>query len=418
MPRQILTADERVRLAVVLSNCDEYFGNPTVYNLDFLEQNLFPLSSTASPIPDDDIFLHALSQLIFYFVAATRDSERLKLVYLVTSTITKLLHERIGQEIPGYGVLKFEAVTQVERAYWVARNWWRQRQFPRRRDYLKKVIRINDIPFAEGIYGELMSFLSDAYLNAIEVVSLPWEQVGNALLYGYIDAAIHNDSIVTSIERRTRRLYKSNRLFSYTKYPVLENTKASIPAGGRLMAVPSKTDFNDVIDDILAHNQGLVNIPNGTESLRKEQIGYVDSADDALERIINGGARFCMTGGIHAQYALRAFKNHGIILRGYLDKATPEVDVRFWVACDSSAIARESLSPLIRLWNQTATRWRTLSDTDDEKYEEDKDRLVELVNSNSHKVFVGDFADLKNLIRDHDQIAANVPLVQGTLVSL
>jgi len=73
MPRQILTADERVRLAVILSNCDEYLGNPTTYSLDFLEQNLFPLSSTASPIPDDDIFLHALSQLIFYFVAAKKN---------------------------------------------------------------------------------------------------------------------------------------------------------------------------------------------------------------------------------------------------------------------------------------------------------------------------------------------------------
>ena len=119
-----------------------------------------------------------------------------------------------------------------------------------------RVIRINDIPFAEAVFPELMSLYAHELGYTIEVVSdIAWSEVGAALFTNRIDAAIYNGSIRSNIENFRgvfdhKIIYESAHLFSYSKYVILEspNPQESIRHS---FGVPWKSDFEDVVNQHL-----------------------------------------------------------------------------------------------------------------------------------------------------------------------
>jgi hypothetical protein len=352
---------------------------------------------------------------------------RLGRVEILADILTETLCEGFGEKYFDV-TIDFVTVSDLKQAYWSARRRRTQRQRPRHPTH--RVIRINDIPFAEAVYPELMSIYANELGYTIEVIpNIEWSEVGAALFTGRIDVAIYNGSIKNRINEFAtlfdhKIIYKSEPLFRYKDYIILENTAS----GDELsFGVPWKSDFEDVFrehwsepkndSDLVSYLTGVVynEVVDPARKLPKLPVTmrYCDSADQALQRVIDGHMRYCLVGGLQARYADSQFGGRSdkvkLLQLGHLNRATQGSEddhVRFWVAVDRKDQADTLLHAMAAIWNSHVVRqWdriarSTTSTTSGIDVFQDK--LVELVNAYPHQAFVKNFGELTSLVRRHD----------------
>ena len=275
-----------------------------------------------------------------------------------------------------------------------------------------------------------MSIYANELGYTIEVIpNIEWSEVGAALFTGRIDVAIYNGSIKNRINEFAtlfdhKIIYKSEPLFRYKDYIILENTAS----GDELsFGVPWKSDFEDVFrehwsepkndSDLVSYLTGVVynEVVDPARKLPKLPVTmrYCDSADQALQRVIDGHMRYCLVGGLQARYADSQFGGRSdkvkLLQLGHLNRATQGSEddhVRFWVAVDRKDQADTLLHAMAAIWNSHVVRqWdriarSTTSTTSGIDVFQDK--LVELVNAYPHQAFVKNFGELTSLVRRHD----------------
>lgn len=418
MPRRFLTQGERVRLASILTGCQEYIEHNNAGISTFIAPLLFdPGPSLLVVNDDDDVFVRALGQLVFFLVSSSKDKHDLHSVEKLVATITEDLYKKMGTVEAGYGLLEFSKITSIERSYWHARRWKRDNET--KSSYVDRVrsiriIRINEIPFAEGMYGELIAYKSESAPDETVVVEeVAWSEVGYALYSGYIDIAIHNDSIKKSFEgrpknsRHSQQLFCSRPLFSYKNYPILENTACPNNAIDSLI-VPEGSDFEDAVRLHTVLHGGQFLVPNSSTKIPQSRVKWCSNAGDAIRDLVDGKGAFCITGAIHAQFALKRFGAKGIQFRGNIAGGNPETKIRFWVLARTGEDAEEKFKPLIASWNRIATEVKRIIRLGRIGKDIPEDRILEMINSRSRRVFADKFTDVIELVAEHDTIFENV----------
>lgn len=356
--------------------------------------------------------------------------ERLRRVELLADVLANLLSEQFGKTCFGINI-DFNRISSIRRAYWSARR--RRTQQRRERHPTHRVIRINDIPFAEAVFPELMSINAHELGYTIEVIpDIAWSEVGAALFTNRIDAAIYNGSIRRPIQDFRhffdhKIIYESGTLFSYGKYVILENPQPQESIRNSF-GVPWKSDFEDVVNQHLnsVNNRTNRSMPEGhltgieycsdyPKNERRDRldvtIHFCDTADQALQRLVDGRLHYCVVGGLQSHYGITQFGasgrgRHRVRRLGYLDRtgdSSHDDAVRFWVAVDRDDQAQYLINALVTIWNNHVVRgWDRLVHSTRPDIEVFSDRFVELVNSHPHHSYVKNFDALKDLIDFHD----------------
>ncbi len=371
--------------------------------------------------------LHALQSIISFFVRGTEASEikALGRIQTMTDTIIAVIQRQFGFELPGFGIITFDTISDIKRAYWSARA-----EKTLSRDELKRphhVIRINDIPFAESVFPALLSRNSELLGYSVVVEDVPWSDVGAALYNGRIDVALYNSALLTQLKSvetlfKHKLIYSSDPLIRYEGYAVIWRRPKNVEMTGKI-GVPWKSDFSDVVRENTI--RGSIRIKThprpGSHSafvtqprLRAKNVVFKSSADEVLQAVVDDELEFGVVGGLQARYAEKQFPKYGpnktsfyVRTIGYLNMkdvlaVAPDskADCKFWVAVNRRDEAATLISAMTTLWNELVVRgWDAASNDLDDKL---RWNLVDIVNGHKHRSYIDDFPMLQKLIKDHD----------------
>lgn len=359
------------------------------------------------PLCTSPEFVRALGNAIFYHVSNEPDEKRAEQLLAIVAEVVKITGARIGD----FEGIDFKRITGVDRAYWIGRqNRFEHHVGLPRPTYEFHLTRINGLPFAEGVYGELMAVdAADANTRVddmiIDTVPIPWQRVGAGLKNGFIDVAIHNETIVPFLERHLQAenlgLFRSSELFSYHNYPLVHNERTK-GQKSKYIAVPKETDFEKVYHEAERDSSRYTPEPL---SLRISDLepDWVESSDIALEKLANAECGFALVGAVHAGFAERRFPN--IKRYGFLDSSGGGTAVHAYVLGRDVDKAREALHTLVEAWNSVANtilRFTSYTSASLPK------GVLERLNSRAKQVFVDDEQDLKKLIRKHNLLKDKV----------
>jgi hypothetical protein len=362
------------------------------------------------PLCTSDPFLRAIGASIFYHVSTDNKARvpdyLLKFITLVGNSLaTKLGHKM--QPDGSAGHLDFHRVTGVDRAYWIGRqNRLEHRpERPLPVQYHWPVFRINAVPFAEGVYGELMALRSrsddDAY--NILTVPVPWNKVGAALKNGFIDAAIYNDTIYdqlrSEISRKEIRIWETGRLFCYRKYPVLHNTSVADGMQGTI-GIPRGTDFRKIFEE-LEQGKATCKADGEGEAMKIDELIVVfwESSDEALQKLVDGETEYALVGSVHAKYAKKRFEPN-VTTHSWVESER-DMPVKMFTIRSSRDEASDVLLPLVVAWKEAARAIKQM-----QKHERDHPPagLLEGLNLRPKSIFVDDARTLMDLIKNHNDM--------------
>ena len=435
-----LDSPVRRQLFGVFSACVEYLADSQSDDeatARLIAQRSFP--SGGSPLLVDQVadargrlFFGGLQSMISYFVASAFDAPSLGRVGDLVDIVAEVLQARLGDSVRGW-TISFETLSALRQCYWDARARKTARRIERNRTH--RVIRINDIPFAEAIFPTLMSWHSDRFGYSIVIEDVPWSEVGASLINGRIDVAIYPSyikaqmgSIETLFDRQS--IYRSEPLLKYRDYPVIRNTHPRV--GLSKLGVPHRSDF----DPVLHHSA-----KNGCIHFRKSwrerssisvpsDIVFCKSADEVVARVVNGELEFGLVGGLQARYAVSQFgqsirpgKPGKVELCTNLNGPDDDGDCFFWVAVNRRDEAEMLVGAMVALWNELVFHgWQEVLASDGANEASDKPaipspqvQLVEMVNAHSHWSFVKDFDELRSLIVTHDR---DLHLIESRAITL
>ena len=360
------------------------------------------------------LFFEAIRALLAYFVSSATSEHELGLVQELTNRICSATQRSLGSNLEGWPV-SFQNIAQIKQSYWDARASRVMHDIARNRTH--RVIRINDIPFAEAVFPALLSWHSNDNGYNVLIEDVPWSEVGEALFTERIDVAIYPGYITNQL-KSIRQLFpekmvvRGSRLLEYRRYPVIRNT-GTVEKPSKI-AVPRHSDFELVIDE--AKSRGFVELRTGTEKGRRIRVGsgieWYHSADAAMADVINGKIEFGLVGALQSCYATTEYArgtlggNHfKVELCGVLNRSSPN-DCFFWAAPrkTNKADGCKLLSAMTSMWNkQVVDGWKNLANYSVSAAEQRaQSRLVALVNSQSHCSFVSNFEQLRELISGHD----------------
>ncbi len=382
--------------------------------------------------PRPEIFLGVVAR-IDYLVATAETPEEVKLVGDIVSQIvdaifdeSKLNDSKYGRYSPQFGYLNFTTVTMLKQTYWEAR----QRKIlnskipsRRRPGSTDKLIRVNDVPFAEAVHPELIARYAPHLGYTIDVVrGIDPSEIGTALYTNRIDVAFYNGSIKKQFRGLSKRfeerlIFHTGILFHYQDYPILQNptVTAANTSAFKKIGVPGRSDFEDVIASHRGRKSRFFNLPlksllsqkSRNLVIEESDIVYLSSADEALERLTNGELQYCITGGLQGEYASKKFGSRAHLL-GYLNGAKSHTErddngARFWAAVQSRHQAEALLYPMIEIWNEHVVgRWAGIVSGLGSEMRNFREDLVTLVNAGDHRAFVDDFDMLNELITRHE----------------
>lgn len=431
--REFPTEQERRRLDAILEKSDSFLNalpedatDVDIAVLQPFETSLMELLFENDPShvdANDQTFFIALKGIISYLVAMAHSRSRIHNAAHLMEAISKALQNRMETSVVGYGTITFKMISELRQTYWTAR---RNKSIADSR-YSPSVIshpsfpvlRINNFPFAESIFAELMSLHAGELAYKIDVVDVPWSEVGMALYTNRIDVALYNGWVtdqIKGIEYKFDRklIFRSEPLYRYKTFPIIQSlTENSAPPK---ICVPWKSDFEFVVrDNITQESNGIRAFriePTGDCLDPVRDINYCTTADEALEQVIIGKAKYCIVGGIQAHYACHHFSERIRMCTGIDWRSAPygaKGNAHFWVAVDRRDQAQKLIASMVTIWNDHVARgWARVGNSNDLSMQRTRNALVEFINAQPHRVFVNNFEDLKKLISDHDDFQEDV----------
>ncbi len=318
----------------------------------------------------------------------------------------------ITNALPNKNELTFDDVTNVRQAYC---NKQQSKDADIHR--VHRTIRINDLPFAEGVFIYLMTQYAHEYGINLKVERIPWQDVGAALLTNRIDVAVHNETLKTKqlvgLHRiaNNRILYHTDNIFQYKKYYLLG--RKSVPNTNSLhikitgnnksrVAVVLNSDHENVFrhwwEEKSKKNR---KIKKGAEDVWLP----VSTPDAAVAAVVDGKADYCFAGGIHKEYSLREFrkifttsnKEHSLTLKDNID-----INISFWSVSSRKTDSKILLNDIVTLWTEVFNQWNSVKHSEDQSVKELQKSCVAYVNGRPNKAFVKDFKELQKLIDEHD----------------
>lgn len=383
--------------------------------------------------PDRKANLRALQSLIGFLVAISRSHKELNLVHDIGESIVAIIQEDFGRPASGFGMeINFSILSELKAAIWTSRAPGVFRP-PITVNKTLKIIRINDIPFAESVYPVLLSRKANDLGHSIIVEDVEWTDIATALYTKKIDVALCNGplkkqlaNVLTMAGHRLsdiKNVFRSEPLMRYQHYPIIRRSKCQGTAQGKI-GIPSNSDFEDVANQPQYLRNGILVVPlkkNGDViEFPNNKIVHMQSADDVLAHVVDGQLEYGLVGGLQARYATTQFAqrvaaksspksdNHFCVEQiSSLTDETKDEGCRFWVMGKSRTEAAKLISIMVTLWNaQVGAGWKlACSDTDPDFQAE----LVEIVNCHRHRAFIKNFQMLKDLIDFHDDIFSDIP---------
>jgi hypothetical protein len=339
--------------------------------------------------------------------------------HAVTTCVLDGLTKTLGE--PGSKSVSFNDIYQVRQAYWA-----HQEPYNPDKHRMHRTIRINGMPFAEGVLVYLMEHYAHQYAINLEIIDIPWRDVGAALLTNKIDVAFYNETITKQMESLhrlmdNRLLFRSDKAFTYKKYYFLSKTANPVEPDLASMnepniAVVSNSDYVDVLANWCEKKLG----ENKWNEAFQRVMVPVRSPDEAFRMVVDGEVTYCIAGGIHAQYAKQAFPQlfntpHEIT------NINIETDVFFWTASSRADNCKKTLSDMISLWIQVKNEWLTIKNGQDADNKRLRSHCVTYVNRQPNEAFVicttkaecDDLftTNLASLISNHDEF--HVPKAGG-----
>ncbi|MEE9426065.1 MAG: hypothetical protein V3V18_13975 [Methylococcales bacterium] len=331
--------------------------------------------------------------------------------YILDELANSLITQSTTTEINN--PIKFDDISDVRQAYWDRRKH-NDKILRADKHRMHRTIRINGMPFAEGVLVYLMEYYADNFAINLEIIDIPWRDVGTALLTNRIDVAFYNKSIEEQMKGLhrlldNRLLFRSDKVFTYKTYYFLSKTTN-----------PKKPDLSNMTEPSIAvvsysdHVEVLTNwckffYPDDWKKPFERAVFPVRSPDEALRMVVDGVATYCIAGGIHAQYASNSFP--GLLQQDAISKChvTP---VYFWTVSSRADDCKRILKDMISLWIQVESEWLTLKNGQDANNKDLQSRCVTYVNRQPNQAFVipgGDIQyddlftkNLAQLINKHD----------------
>lgn len=313
--------------------------------------------------------------------------------------------------------IKFDDISDVRQAYW---NRHKHDDDVLRPDKhrMHRTIRINGMPFAEGVLVYLMEHYANDFAINLEIIDIPWRDVGTALLTNQIDVAFYNDSITEQIKGShrlldNRLLFRSEKAFTYKKYYFLSRLPYPVKPDISEMVEPSiaVVSNSDYVSVLSAWCKKEVGTDKGEEQFECAMFP-VRSPDEALRMVVDGKARYCIAGGIHAQYAINAFP--GFFNDPYEINIALQIPVFFWTVSSRADDCKRILKDMISLWVQMKNEWLTIKNGQDADNKNLQSHCVTYVNRQPNQAFIipGNEVTYDNLftrslaklIHDHDDL--------------
>lgn len=356
------------------------------------------------------IFYESVRAMIAY-LASIADMEQQRRVREITELICRAAQSSFGEYLNGWRV-SLHSISKIRQTYW---DSLRAREIPELiPNDVGRVVRINDIPFAEAIFPAL---LSSETRNGLSVVieDVEWPDVGRALASGRIDVAIYPTQIReqlrnVSVERRRGSLYRSAPLLAYRDYPVIRNTGAVVEPSK--LAYPRGSDFGNVIrDNSVQGSLSLVSGNGSTFDVTLDKFLY-RSADEVMARVVDGRVEYGLVGGLQAHYATRHHGSGTNLGLPFTIEVYTQLNLKransayFWTMAQCQEEADYIINLMIDQWNELfVMNWPDLGAEGLQvpaNIRKSREKLLTIVNCQSHWSFVDDFADLRTLINEHD----------------
>jgi len=298
----------------------------------------------------------------------------------------------------------FDDVTTIRQAYWNKQQYTNVNY--RKTD---RTIRINGLPFAEGVFVYLMAHYAHEYGINLKIENIPWQDIGTALLTNRIDVAIHNDSIKNSQLRgrghlaNNRILFRTEeRIFQYTGYSILGRepiTRLFTPLSINKdrIAVVQNSDHEHVFLAWYAKEK-----TSGALSVEKRWLP-VHTPDAAVEAVVNGEVNFCLVGALHKDYAQKEFE---AVFKNERSLPCEGIDLYCWSVSHRKSDSNMLLNDLVTLWTEMVRQWNHVKHSQGESEEELRNSCVAFVNGQPNKGFIErEFKDgLQKFIDEHDTL--------------
>lgn len=299
----------------------------------------------------------------------------------------------------------FEIITDLRQAYWSGRK-----PKPITTKNTHKTIRINGLPFAESAYIYYLSECASELGINLEIIDVPWNEVGLALLTERIDIAVHNDSLLREQLPNHRRLaqnrilYCSDTILEYKNYfrlthKVRDNIKKPC------IALVIDSDHHLVFIEWLNENRETflndINYPLDQYKSNDDLILPVSNPDLAVAEFLDGGVAECLVGGIHNKYLCKEFNSE--VNSRNLDRTLP-INVFFATLVNSEKNARNTLLDIISSWRQVEKNWKWIRNGMLDEVVELKKRIVAHVNRQPHRAFIPNFDALHDLLAENNEL--------------
>lgn len=353
--------------------------------------------------------LQAIQRIVELLTDISESHDELQRAKDVVDVLTGIVQESFGKELDGFGgAVGFDTISKIKSAFWSRRA--KKLSTDNRSSSTHRVIRINDIPFAESVYPALLSRASNDLGYSILVEDVAWSEIGAALYNQKIDVALYNGSLTTqlkSVETLFDRklLYKSAPLIRYEGYEIIRCSPYAGKIGLGKLGVPWKSDFEEVVKSRL--KKGPIRFQRLGATISLNDLVYMPSADEVLEAVVDGKLEFGIVGGLQAEYAAKQFpwlksSSRTLKIKGQTLNLLPteKANCAFWVAVQRRDEAVSLLSAMTTLWNELVVRgWEHAINASVNAIQ---DELVSIVNEHPHRSYVDDFSALRALITKHD----------------
>lgn len=291
--------------------------------------------------------------------------------------------------------------------------WENLQPMPRNTNKTDRTIRINGLPFAESAYIYYLSECASDFDVNLEIIDVPWNEVGLSLLTGRIDIAIHNKSLwenqlpIYKKLAQNRMLYRSESIFQYHFYCRLcHKDKGRIKKN--CIAIVKDSDHCSVFKEWTKVEKNLtsflssINYPNPDAA--KPGCDYilpVSSADAAVAAFLDEGIAECLVGGIHKHYIKSEFNSEidTIILTGL-----PSTEIYFTTLANSAKLAENNLADVISSWKKVVNDWDWIKNGLPEETQALQIRILAHVNRQPYKAFISDFNQLHDLLSQDNKL--------------
>lgn len=359
-----------------------------------IEDSVYTAASSCKSEQEKNDFVDELQHLVAHHAQRKTnhpDRKTDNIGKILTEAVLSGLTKTLGPNTPVKKEnIGFDDVAIVQQSFWN-----RQKAIKCRTHRTHNTIRINGMPFAEGALIYLMGYYADEYAISLEIVDVPWKDVGTALLTNRIDVAIYNDQIDKQLVRNhrfinSRQFFKTCTAFTYQGYYILGRNDRDI---AELFDNDSKTKKQSNRVAVVLNSDSEQIFTSWCNKIRKndqtpeDRILPVSSPDLAIRSVIDGDCNFCIAGGIHATYVARYFKKI-VGQKVGQDVLDDPVEVRFWAVSPKKDQSERMLKDIISLWSEVCDKWTTVKKGNGSDLERLRDDCVTYVNRQHNQAFV------------------------------